>query len=656
MARIESIKTNSEVEQGDVIGLNGASLYPPVSQDSNSVINDILLSGTAELTLSPLLGDPAVVTCGAPLNSGLEMSGVSRPWGWLLPVQDTQPETPPVSLQESLITVGRDISLCSLVLEDFMFQSVSKIFHSGHVSKVHFEICRRGGIFLIKNRSLNGTYVNGTELTKDRVYELRHKDQIGVLDPSFHLFDFVDENSYLRTSTFPVEVITKYLVGCVVGAGTFSTVRRAWTRETGKPIALKIIKKHPFSLLNGPYSESYRCNELEVMMKLRHPCIGQLIDHAESYRELVIGIEYCTGGELGRMVERDRAEGTLKEDTAKFQFYQVAQAVSYLHSLGICHRDVKPANILLKEPHNRSLLKLVDFGLSKLLSEKRQMSSVVGTPWYIAPEVTAVTRRPWDSYTVKSDCWSLGVLLYVILSGEKPYLRKSDGKYSFSQIGLEEEISSGRLLYNVSQEARFLVTALLQVDPVQRSSARGILSHKWLTQHMDVCLAAEKLMWGEGETGGRKLDIQRQVEMEGELQERVDGEGSNIGGNIGEQKESSVNCEHWQGAEEEFKDGCLLHDVKPRNTEQPENIELNIKDGNIDVCLEELQTEDVKKMDITQVETNSRHESMNVMKNRPRPRSQSRKRKNVTNLDVAQDSLGRRKRRNSEVVLANLVV
>ena len=472
MAMIEFTKTNSEVEQGELIGGNGSSFLPLVSQDSNAVINDILLSGTAELTLNPLLCDPAVVTCGAPLNSGLEINNcVSRPWGWLLPVHDTQPETRPVTLQESPFTVGRDTSLCSLVLEDFMFQSVSKMFHSSHVSKVHLEISTRGGIFYIINRSLNGTYVNGTNLTKGRIYELRHKDQIAVLDPSFHLFDFVDEKSYLRTSTFPVEVITKYLVGCVVGAGTFSTVRRGWTRDTGKPIALKIIKKLPSSLLDGPYSESYRCNELEVMMKLKHPCIGQLMDHAESYRELVIGIEYCAGGELGRMVERDRVEGTLKEETAKFQFYQVAQAVSYLHSLGICHRDVKPANILLKEPHNRSLLKLVDFGLSKLLSERQQMSSVVGTPWYIAPEVTAVTRRPWDSYTVKSDCWSLGVLLYVILSGEKPYVRKSDGKYSFSQVGLEEVLSSGRLLCDVSQEARLMVTALLQVDPVQRPTA-----------------------------------------------------------------------------------------------------------------------------------------------------------------------------------------
>ena len=97
--------------------------------------------------------------------------------------------------------------------------------------------------------------VNGTDLTKGRIYELRHKDQIAVLDPSFHLFDFVDEKSYLRTSTFPVEVIAKYLVGCVVGAGTFSTVRRGWTRDTGKPIALKIIKKLPSSLLDGSYSE-----------------------------------------------------------------------------------------------------------------------------------------------------------------------------------------------------------------------------------------------------------------------------------------------------------------------------------------------------------------------------------------------------------------
>ena len=84
-----------------------------------------------------------------------------------------------------------------------MFQSVSNILHSGHVSNVHFEIIRRvGGTFYIRNRSLNGTYVNGTNLTKDRFYELRHKDKISVLGPSFFLFEFLDEVSYLRRSSF----------------------------------------------------------------------------------------------------------------------------------------------------------------------------------------------------------------------------------------------------------------------------------------------------------------------------------------------------------------------------------------------------------------------------------------------------------------------
>ena len=132
----------------------------------------------------------------------------------------------------------------------------------------------------------------------------------------------------------------------------------------------------------------------------------------------------------------------------------------YLHSRGVCHRDIKPSNILLVEASNRSLLKLADFGVSKLLSESTVMDTCVGTPHYMAPEVLAVVGRPWDSYTVRSDCWSLGVLLYELLGKSKPFRREQDRPPLMVQI---QEARYDALGEGVSNGARNLVAALLQV-------------------------------------------------------------------------------------------------------------------------------------------------------------------------------------------------
>ena len=99
------------VSQDDIIDSIGSSSPPPVCEDSNSMYNSILVSGTAELTLDPVLNDPAVITCGAPVRSSCDSSEISRPRGWLLPMLDTSPETPPVSLQDRGLYIKHEIEL-----------------------------------------------------------------------------------------------------------------------------------------------------------------------------------------------------------------------------------------------------------------------------------------------------------------------------------------------------------------------------------------------------------------------------------------------------------------------------------------------------------------------------------------------------------------
>ena len=267
---------------------------------------------------------------------------------------------------------------------------------------------------------------------------------------------------------------TRYLVDRELGAGTFATVRKGWTRRELGPVALKVIKKLLSEAFSGSMVEEQRRSEIEVMARLEHPCVTRLLDHAESFRELVIVMEFCGGGELGSLLGSEGREG-LTEQTAIFMFYQVpaspysppphqvVQAVEYLHSRGVCHRDIKPGNILLVERSDRSLLKLADFGVSKLLSDSTVMNTLVGTPHYIAPEVIAAGRHPWDCYTVRSDCWSLGVLLYQLLSGEKPFRRMQDRPPVTVQIQQGHYDIRDPLWDGVSLEAKQLVAALLQV-------------------------------------------------------------------------------------------------------------------------------------------------------------------------------------------------
>ena len=279
-------------------------------------------------------------------------------------------------LVASKVTVGRD-QACGLVIQPNIFPFYDENIQFNKISRVHFEIRRKNGVAFIMNKSMNGTFGNRTPLDKDRLYELRNTDKIAIISPALPLFLFLEERSYLRTSTLPLQVspvptshlpdlpplqvTLHYLAGPVVGTGTFSTVRKGWARRGFWPVALKVIRK----LVSDSFTDCL--NELAVMLRLEHPCIARLVTHAESFQEVVIVMEFYPGGELGRLVEEEREAGRLSEQTAMFQFYQVrkelvtlptllsqvVQAVVYLHGLKVCHRDIKPGNILLVEHSNR---------------------------------------------------------------------------------------------------------------------------------------------------------------------------------------------------------------------------------------------------------------------------------------------------------------
>uniref|UniRef100_A0AAA9SQ59 Checkpoint kinase 2 n=1 Tax=Bos taurus TaxID=9913 RepID=A0AAA9SQ59_BOVIN len=260
------------------------------------------------------------------------------------------------------------------------------------------------------------------------------------------------------------------------GLGACGEVKLAFERKTCKKVAIKIISKGKFAI--GSEREADPAldveTEIEILKKLNHPCIIKIKDFFDA-EDYYIVLELMEGGELfDRVVGHKR----LKEATCKLYFYQMLLAVQYLHENGIIHRDLKPENVLLSSPKEDCLIKITDFGQSKILGETSLMRTLCGTPTYLAPEV--LNSFGTAGYNRAVDCWSLGVILFICLSGYPPF---SEHK---TQVSLKDQITSGKYNFipevwaEVSEKALDLVKKLLIVDPKARFTTEEALRHPWL--------------------------------------------------------------------------------------------------------------------------------------------------------------------------------
>ncbi|XP_028620626.1 calcium/calmodulin-dependent protein kinase type 1D [Grammomys surdaster] len=205
-----------------------------------------------------------------------------------------------------------------------------------------------------------------------------------------------------------------------LGTGAFSEVVLAEEKATGKLFAVKCIPK---KALKG--KESSIENEIAVLRKIKHENIVALEDIYESPNHLYLVMQLVSGGELfDRIVEK----GFYTEKDASTLIRQVLDAVYYLHRMGIVHRDLKPENLLYYSQDEESKIMISDFGLSKMEGKGDVMSTACGTPGYVAPEVLA--QKP---YSKAVDCWSIGVIAYILLCGYPPFYDENDSKL-FEQI------------------------------------------------------------------------------------------------------------------------------------------------------------------------------------------------------------------------------
>ena len=272
----------------------------------------------------------------------------------------------------------------------------------------------------------------------------------------------IEENTGLPTK--------KYKILSKLGDGSYGTVFLAVNIMTKQNIAMKKIKK----VKENEIDDMEIKNEIDILKKLDHPNIVKIIEFYSTPKAYYIITDFCSCGELYNQIKHQYTENQLA-----VLFYQVFSGLYYLHSKNIVHRDLKLENILISEiEKNKNTnekyfwVKIIDFGTAKIFEKNKNEKALVGSSYYIAPEVLH------KNYNEKCDTWSIGVILYMLIVGRAPFDGQNDEEI-LENIEKGEFNSRHKKLINSSIEVQDLVKKLLEVKVSKRLSSAEALKHPW---------------------------------------------------------------------------------------------------------------------------------------------------------------------------------
>ena len=264
------------------------------------------------------------------------------------------------------------------------------------------------------------------------------------------------------------DINNAYIFQEVLGSGYYGTVKLAVPKQdTQKKYAVKSVDKERLSR-----EKIFQLSrEIETLSDVDHPNIIKYYETYNDEKYFHIVMEYCTGGEL---LERIIQKTTYTEKEAADVIYKIASAISHCHNEKIVHRDLKPENILYETKTEFSDLKIIDFGLSR--KKEGLLNSIVGSPYYVAPEVLE------GSYDEKCDCWSIGIIMYVLLYGGPPFYAQ-DKVELYEKIKKDDPSFSHPRWSKISNEAKLLIKSLLEKDKSKRPTADQILKSEWINAY-----------------------------------------------------------------------------------------------------------------------------------------------------------------------------
>ncbi|KAK8691446.1 hypothetical protein V6N13_074957 [Hibiscus sabdariffa] len=263
-------------------------------------------------------------------------------------------------------------------------------------------------------------------------------------------------------------ILAKYKLGEELGRGEFGVTSKCYDLKTGEPYACKRISK---ARLRAEIDIEDVRREVEIMKHLpKHPNIVAFKEAFEDKEAVYLVMELCHGGEL---FDRIVAKGHYTERAAAKVVKTILEIIKVCHDHGVVHRDLKPENFLLADGSETAPIKAIDFGLSIFHKPGQQYNDIVGSPYYMAPEVL---RR---NYGKEVDIWSAGVILYILLCGVPPF-------WADTEEGIARAIIRGKIDFTrdpwpkVSGEAKDLVKRMLDPVPQNRMTVQQAFEHPWI--------------------------------------------------------------------------------------------------------------------------------------------------------------------------------
>ena len=327
-----------------------------------------------------------------------------------------------------------------------------------------------------KEKNENKNKINNNIQKKERVFKRKERKSTTLMENSNIL-----KRLFLVQLSIPVsqELLVmkqignpsdKYIRGKKLGNGTFGIVYEAKNILFNNIVAMKVIRK------NENMNNLLIKNEIDILKKLSHPNIVRIYEFYESKNNFYLINEYCDCGELYNYINKS----TLNEHQLAIIFYQVFSGLCYLHENNILHRDLKPENILISKKEvdietgeEYFWIQIIDFGTAKIFENDKNEQSIVGSAYYIAPEVLN------KDYNEKCDTWSVGVILYMFLTGRAPFDGRTNEEI-INSIKTKSYDENNEKLLARSPEVRDLIKGLLEKDTTKRLSAKEALNHEWL--------------------------------------------------------------------------------------------------------------------------------------------------------------------------------
>ncbi|EED91997.1 predicted protein, partial [Thalassiosira pseudonana CCMP1335] len=252
-----------------------------------------------------------------------------------------------------------------------------------------------------------------------------------------------------------------------LGEGAFAVVKRATHKVSGKTYAIKTVNR---ASLSKDMDKALK-EEVFVLNDLHHDNIMNLYNVVVTINQYYLVTEYLEGGELfDRIVEKNSYTESEARDVCKILF----EALKYTHSKRVVHRDLKPENLLLQFKDSDSEIKLADFGFAKKSPTEDSLSTICGTPGYVAPEILRKKK-----YGTKADMWSMGVIVFILIGGYPPFY--ADNEKELLKLSVLGEFEFDEEHWgDISDGAKDLISSLLVTDPTERASAEEILAHPWM--------------------------------------------------------------------------------------------------------------------------------------------------------------------------------